>query len=106
MALISLKTDQEKMEFFDEPEVLEYKVTRLAELIKKSQSMIAFTGAGISTAAGIPDYRSGENTVVETGPGSWEKAVAGDIATKAEKDERLSRVHVCLNEATNTASPT
>ena len=36
MALIALKTDQEKMEYFDEPDVLEYKVARLAELVKKS----------------------------------------------------------------------
>ena len=94
------------MEYFDEPDVLEYKVTRLAELIKESKSMIAFTGAGISTAAGIPDYRSGENTIVETGPGSWEKAQASDTATKAEKDDRAPRLHVCLSEATNSAFPT
>ena len=35
--------------------------------------MVGFTGAGISTAAGISDYRSGENTVVETGPGAHER---------------------------------
>ena len=62
----------EKREYFDEPEVLEYKVTRLAELVRASQNMIAFTGAGISTAAGIPDYRSGRETIVETGPGAQE----------------------------------
>ena len=56
--LVALNNDREKHEYFDEPEVLHYKVERLAELIKKSRSMVAFTGAGISTAAGIPDYRS------------------------------------------------
>lgn len=73
MALIACDKEKEKSEYFDHPDVVDYKVGRLAELIKQSNRMVVFTGAGISTAAGIPDYRSGENTVVETGPGAHER---------------------------------
>ena len=70
----AIKSEEEKKEFFDSPEELDNKVTMLAEMIINSQHFVAFTGAGISTAAGVPDYRSGYNTVLETGPGCWETA--------------------------------
>ena len=38
-----------------------------AKLVRNSQHMVAFTGAGHSTASGIPDFRSPES-------GLWEKA--------------------------------
>lgn len=46
----------------------------LAQMIRASERMTAFTGAGISTSSGIPDYRSGYNTILQTGPGCWETA--------------------------------
>ena len=71
------KTDEEKKEYFDSPEELELKIEQLATWIKESSHFIAFTGAGISTSAGIPDFRSGKDTVLKTGPGAWEKKALG-----------------------------
>eukprot|EP00493_Phyllostaurus_siculus_P022227 UN22559 len=67
------KTDAEKQEYFDTPEELERKVEQLAADIQEANHFVVFTGAGISTSAGIPDFRSGVDTVLETGPGCWEK---------------------------------
>ncbi|PON94011.1 Sirtuin family [Trema orientale] len=44
-------------EHFDPPNVLQEKVERLATLIRKSKHLVVFTGAGISTSCGIPDFR-------------------------------------------------
>lgn len=74
MANTAIESEEEKKEYFDEPAVLDEKITMLAEMILTSEHFVAFTGAGISTACGIPDYRSGFNTVLETGPGCWETA--------------------------------
>mmetsp|Transcript_50662 Transcript_50662/g.120941 ORF Transcript_50662/g.120941 Transcript_50662/m.120941 type:complete len:551 (-) Transcript_50662:227-1879(-) len=43
-------------EYMDQPEVLRAKVKLLADLIRRSQHCVAYTGAGISTASGIRDY--------------------------------------------------
>lgn len=79
------QTDQEKKEFFDKEDVLEQKIVQLAEWIKQSKHFVVFTGAGISTSAGIKDFRSGVNTVLPTGPGAWEK-----LATKTNAKPKLS----------------
>ena len=65
--------DPTKLERFDTPEVIHEKVDKLIEFIRRANHFIGFTGAGISTAAGIPDYRSGANTILETGPGKWDE---------------------------------
>lgn len=45
---------------------LQHSVSIAAELITNSQHLVAFTGAGISTPSGIPDFRS-------AGTGLWER---------------------------------
>ena len=64
--------EDEKAEYFDDEETLDEKLSTLATWIQESKHCIFFTGAGISTSTGIPDFRSGMNTVLETGPGAWE----------------------------------
>jgi NAD-dependent SIR2 family protein deacetylase len=76
----ALKTDEEKVEHFDTEEELDKKITQLAEMIKKAKHFIAFTGAGISTGAGVKDFRSGINTILPTGPGAWEKLATNDTS--------------------------
>lgn len=44
-------------ELFDPPHLLQQKIKQLALMIKKSKHLVAFTGAGISTSCGIPDFR-------------------------------------------------
>nr|XP_042122773.1 NAD-dependent protein deacetylase sirtuin-6 [Peromyscus maniculatus bairdii] len=44
-------------EVFDPPEELEHKVWELARLMWQSSRVVFHTGAGISTACGIPDFR-------------------------------------------------
>lgn len=45
---------------------IEEKAKAFVELVGSSENVVAFTGAGISTESGIPDYRS-------PGTGLWEK---------------------------------
>ena len=77
------KTEQEKTEYFDDEVSLTEKIDKLAQMIEKSKCFTCFTGAGLSVGAGIPDYRSGANTVNATGAGCWEKAAN---LQKARKD--------------------
>lgn len=70
-------TEDEKLEYFDSPDDLNRKVLILAKWVREAKHFIAFTGAGVSTSTGIPDFRSGYNTVVSTGPGAWEKIAEG-----------------------------
>lgn len=44
-------------QIFDSDQELDKKIVQLAEWMKRSKHCVLFCGAGISTAAGIPDFR-------------------------------------------------
>ncbi|XP_051213372.1 NAD-dependent protein deacetylase SRT1 [Lolium perenne] len=44
-------------EMFDSPKLLQGKIEELAIMVQKSKHFVVFTGAGISTSSGIPDFR-------------------------------------------------
>src|SRR5690625_428347 len=49
-------------------------VEQLASLIKQSKQMVVFTGAGMSTESGLPDFRSADS-------GLWERFNPTELAT-------------------------
>ncbi|CAF2168592.1 unnamed protein product [Rotaria magnacalcarata] len=84
---------ENRKEHFDAATKLNEKLNLLSQWIKESEHFIVFTGmpiflheifpksnfigidclgAGISTSTGIPDFRSGMDTVLKTRPGEWE----------------------------------
>ncbi|XP_070943068.1 NAD-dependent protein deacylase sirtuin-6 isoform X6 [Macaca nemestrina] len=77
-------------EIFDPPEELERKVWELARLVWQSSHVVFHTGAGISTASGIPDFR---------GPhGVWtmeERGLAPKFDTTFES-ARPTQTHMAL----------
>lgn len=91
MSSTTHKTDVEYIEHFDLPDVLNEKIELLAKLITESKHFIAFTGAGISTAAGVPDFRSGLNTVLDVGAGAWTKRDAVEQGKILDANAKGSR---------------
>lgn len=61
-------------EYFDSAEVLEQRANELVALIKQSKHFVVFTGAGISTSAGIPDFRGPQ--------GVWTLQAEGRVRTE------------------------
>ncbi|KAJ8270066.1 hypothetical protein GJAV_G00109960 [Gymnothorax javanicus] len=77
-------------EAFDSPEELQRKVADLAQLVRESRYMVVHTGAGISTSAGIPDFR-GPN-------GVWTMEERGETPhfDTTFEDARPSATHMAL----------
>src|SRR3989338_3040784 len=72
-------TDMCAHEYREKPETLAKKAKMLADLIRRSKNCVAYTGAGISTAAGIDDYASKAKSTYQTAAGKpvlkdWKQA--------------------------------
>lgn len=83
----NLKRRQE--EVCDEPNELRKKVCELAEVVRNARHLVIYTGAGISTAASIPDYRgpNGVWTLLQKG-----KTVCASDLSAAEP----TLTHMCI----------
>ncbi|CAD7934714.1 unnamed protein product [Amoebophrya sp. A25] len=101
MAATARSADECK-EFFDSEEEMNRKVDFLVQALKASKFAVAFTGAGISTAAGIADFRSGMGTVLSTGFGKWEK----DANAKKPLKEQMERAVKAKTTQVQNAFPT
>ena len=75
---------------------LDRKARQLADLIRQSKHFIVFTGAGVSTSAGIPDFRGPE--------GAWTLQAQGRQRTAATVDTLQAiptATHMALVELQN-----
>ncbi|KAK2869546.1 hypothetical protein Q7C36_001417 [Tachysurus vachellii] len=80
---------QKQEELFDKEEDLRAKVKHLAEALRHARHVAVYTGAGISTAASIPDYR-GPN-------GVWTQLQKGRAVRHSDLSEaEPTLTHMCI----------
>lgn len=83
LAMIDLRLDLSRLKLLSMP-------TRqdVADLIVRARRVVAFTGAGISTESGIPDFRSPGGVWSQMKPISFQEFV-GDIERRREAWDRV-----------------
>jgi len=80
---------------------LETATARLRELIERSERIVPFTGAGISTESGIPDFRSPGGLWTKTQPIPFDQF----LASREMRDEAWRR-RFAMDEYFSAARPT
>ncbi|UJR25492.1 hypothetical protein I4U23_006838 [Adineta vaga] len=96
-----LSDNEMKKEYFDDQQKLDDKLDQLAQSIKDSKHFIVFTGAGVSTSTGIPDFRSSMDTVLPTGPGAWE--LRDHNSSRSKKAVVINDMHKAIPSLTHMA---
>ena len=84
-------------EYHDEPEALQSKTRLLAHMLRAGKHSVVYTGAGISTAAGISDYatKSGRKSIVA--PKSSKKSDGTPFQPGSSIDSSPTYAHKALN---------
>ncbi|KAH3756431.1 silent information regulator family protein [Pelomyxa schiedti] len=77
--------DLERVEYEDPEPVLIEKVKEIAAIIKTAKHVVVYTGAGISTSSGIPDFRGPQGcwTMRDKGKRAGGKSLTGATPTLA-----------------------
>ncbi|MCF6247030.1 MAG: Sir2 family NAD-dependent protein deacetylase [Desulfobacula sp.] len=86
----------------DEKSRLNKKIKTVAEKIKTSKRLVVFTGAGISTESGIPDYRSQGGIWDKFSPVYFDEFMSSEKARIRYWGQRLDMEKGLSNAAPNT----
>ena len=102
-----LQEEANAAEVEDDPEVLQQKVVRLAELLRAAKHAVVYTGAGVSTSASIPDYRGPQGiwTLSKKGAHNASSAAKADMMGIAFVDAQPTPTHMGCALAASPAAP-
>ena len=91
------KDAAEYAEIIDDADTVRTKVLQLAALMRQHSGRVVFvTGAGISTGAGIPDFRSGLGSTTGMPAGKWTQKATAAQWTESERSEMAQRTARCV----------